>query len=673
MVEIKVLPSETIDKIAAGEVVERPLNVVKELVENALDAGATRISVEIKDGGIALIRVTDNGCGIEASQVANAFVRHATSKIDDESDLVGVQTLGFRGEALSSIAAVSRVEMITKTRDSLMATRVVIEGESEPQISEVGAPDGTTVIIRDLFYNTLPRRKFLRQPATEGSYVSDLMQHMALARPDVAMKCTAAGKEVFHTSGSGDTWENAYRILGKETAASLVTITDEMPGVRLSGYIARTDCVRNNRKFEYFYIDGRYVHSALLSKAVEEGYHRFLMQHRFPLVILYLDTDPGEVDVNVHPTKMEVRFGDERGLYDFVAAAVRNRLHELELIPKQTLADTHKPSKPGEHRGFEAEVRQGTDRGADLEADNGNAGWSDAETGKRTAGESDIEVVKGADREGDAEAGIGAGKGLDSTEIQLPFSDAECHSGGPRTPEPFESRRIEKAVAEDKALISPVMARHEESIQEELPERIIAASNMPRFCIIGQVFDTYWLVAYEDELLIVDQHAAHEKVNYERLMKRMGSSEACTQLLVVPIICTLTASENETLAEYGDAFEKLGYEVERYGSRDVAIRGVPTDLYGASDAGALFTEVLDELAGSIGTRSKPDLDAVTDKIASMSCKAAVKGLHAMSAIEAQALIAELLTLNEPYTCPHGRPTVISISRSEMEKRFGRVQ
>lgn len=610
MAQIHVLDSGTIDKIAAGEVVERPASVVKELVENAVDAGADAVTVEIREGGIALIRVTDNGCGIEASQVRKAFLRHATSKISQAEDLQHIHSLGFRGEALSSICAVAKVELITKTPDSLTGIRYLCEGAEEKEFAEVGAPDGTTILVRNLFFNTPVRRKFLRQPQTEGSYIVELMEHIALSRPDVSFKLLINGQIRFHTSGNGNLKEVIYRIYGREVSQNLVEMSFEKEGLQISGYLGKPVLNRSNRNFENHFINGRYIKSTLLSKAVEEGYSQYLMQHKFPFTALHFRLAADLVDVNVHPTKMDVRFTEAEHIFDAVADAVAQTLQKQEMIP-EALLETRTPEE----------------------------------------------------------------------EQSAPVNPAEKAA----VPEPFERVRTKqfqvmeemKYEAEMPRLLdrmqNPAWSQSREAAEQPVQldffeDKLLAKENREEYRILGQIFDTYWLIAFRDKLFIIDQHAAHEKVKYERLIRHYREKDIVSQSLNPPIVVTLTAKEEQALSEYEEVFLRLGFQIEHFGGSEFALRGVPTDLYGCSER-ELFLDVLDELAE--GPLYK-NLTVVEEKLASMACKAAVKGNNRLAAAEMETLIDELLTLDNPYNCPHGRPTIISMSKYEIEKKFKRI-
>lgn len=610
MAEIHLLNQDTIDKIAAGEVVERPLSVVKELTENAIDAGATAISVEIKEGGISLIRVTDNGCGIERSQIQKAFLRHATSKITEAEDLNHIHSLGFRGEALSSIAAVSQMELITKTPEAFTATHYRIEGGVEKSIEEIGAPNGTTFIVRNLFYNVPARRKFLKQPQTEGSYVADMMEHLALSRPDISIKFMINGQIRFQTSGNNNLKEVIYRIYGKEMVDNLLDFTYEGNGIQISGYLGKPEINRSNRNFENFFVNQRYVRNTVLEKAVEEGYRAYLMQHKFPFCILHFTFLPEDIDVNVHPAKMEIRIHNGNEIYDCISNEIRERLHQMELIPSVSLLE-----EP----------------------------------------------------------------------VQKPVIE--------KAPEPFETKRIEiqeeetpYRVSLSKIIGEPAQPQQEHSIHDNIikanehilvekpvqmdlfEERFIDEKSREDYKILGQIFDTYWLIAFQDKLFIMDQHAAHEKVKYEKFLKEFLNKEIISQQVSPPVVLNLDSRESQVLAEMLDYFTQLGFEIEDFGTGSYTLRSMPVDLYGCNEL-EFFREILDELCEN---PMKDQPDVILNKLASMACKAAVKGNNSLTFEEVGALLDELLTLDNPYHCPHGRPTLISMSKYEIEKKFKRI-
>ena len=687
---IHVLDSRTIDRIAAGEVVERPASAVKELVENAIDAGSTAITVEAKEGGIEFIRVTDNGCGIEREQLPTAFLRHATSKIEDADDLNHIASLGFRGEALSSIAAVSRVEIITKRKENLTGTRMVLEGAKEQSIDEIGAPDGTTFLMRNLFFNTPVRRKFLKQPATEGSYITDLMEHLALSRPDISFKFVLGNQTRFHTSGNGDLREVIYRIYGREIAAQLVPIQMEENGIKVEGYLGKTVLVRSNRNFEIYFINGRFIRSGVIAKAIEEGYKQYLMQHKFPLCVLHITMDTETVDVNVHPSKMDVRFSDGTAFARMLSEKIATTLRNREMIPDASLEDEKSIQK-----------KEQDDRKASWKEHTPEAFEKKREESYRVMEAAKYEAVPKDRREfiqkpiwQEAHAGI-------QTSIRKPESiSARTEEPNPVTAATPETKEddffVEAAPLEPRAetssepVICPetaeVIEPKEDSPAQTQPEdkepgvkdvqqmnlfeeKLLSVQNRSRYRIIGQVFDTYWLIQFEDKLFIIDQHAAHEKVKYERLMKQFHEKSVISQRLMPPIIVSLTGQEESILHTYEDAFAQLGFEIEAFGGNEYALRSVPVDLYGCSER-ELFLAVLDELSQETGNRGS--FQVIEEKIASMSCKAAVKGNNRLSIQEAEQLIDELLTLDNPYNCPHGRPTIIIMTETDLEKKFKRI-
>ena len=643
MAEIHVLDSQTVDKIAAGEVVERPLNVVKELVENAIDASATAVTVEIKEGGIAFIRVTDNGSGIETAQVKRAFLRHATSKIQTAEDLTSVVSLGFRGEALSSIAAVSQVELITKTRDSLTGIRFCMEGGKEKGLEEIGAPDGTTVIVRNLFFNMPVRKKFLKQPVTEAGYISDLMEHLALCRPDVSFQYIQNGQVRFHTSGNGDLKEVIYRIYGRDVAANLVEIKSDTVSMKISGFLGKPILNRANRNFETYFVNGRYIKSRTVSKAIEDGFQEYLMQHKYPFAVLHLNFEPDAVDVNVHPTKMDVRFSDSQAVYDFISSSIVATLRVREMIPGAILNEdeTRKKAEKPERAPEPFEVRR-----------QANQAFQTSPAASCVQEDIKYQVVEQSAGTTEPTASRGMQRILGNTNIV-------------NTPSEAKPTGIIKA-SETVIVQKPVQ-------MDLFEEKILSPKARGEYRILGQVFDTYWIVAFQDKLFFVDQHAAHEKVKYERLMKQYQTKQMVSQNLNPPVVVSLTGREETVLKEYEEYFKELGFTVEEFGGNEYALRSVPMDLYGCGEK-ELFEAVLDELVDSFGGNASKggNPTVVAEKIASMACKAAVKGNMRMSLAEMEALIDELLTLKNPYNCPHGRPTIFSMSKYEIEKKFKRI-
>lgn len=641
MPQIHLLSQSTIDKIAAGEVVERPASVVKELVENAIDAGAKAVTVELKEGGISLIRVTDNGCGIEKEQIKRAFLRHATSKIQSIEDLGFVESLGFRGEALSSIAAVAQVEVITKTREALTGIKYSVAGGKEEDLEEVGAPSGTTFLVRNLFYNTPARKKFLKQPQTEGGYVSDLMEHIALSRADISFKFVNNGQVRFHTSGNGDLKEVIYRIYGRDTANALIPFSIHDNLCRISGFLGKPECNRANRSFELYFVNGRFVKDDVISKALEEGYRQYVMQHKFPFAVFHMEMDPQEIDVNVHPSKMQIRIHRGKELYELISKEVHDKLKETELIPSVVLTEEkekkeplHTP-EPFETKRIENMVKE------ELSV-------------YKAASDSENETVQKPF------------KALPEIKMQdsLPKSLTSRVFGGESTVNAVKNEGIHANVIKaDEHIIV------EKPVQLNLfEEKILTPKSRENYRILGQLFSTYWLIAFQDKLLILDQHAAHEKVKYERLLKELEEKNISSQMLNPPVILNLSGREEELLKEYLSFFEKMGFEIEEFGSGAYALRSIPTDLYGCQEK-ELFLTVLDELSEDT-VKGKPEV--ILQKLASMACKAAVKGNSRMSEAGAAALLDELLTLENPYHCPHGRPTMISMSQYEIEKKFKRI-
>lgn len=617
MPNIAILNQETIDKIAAGEVVERPCSVVKELVENAIDAGSTAITVEIKEGGISFIRITDNGCGIERDQVAVAFYRHSTSKIRSAEDLLTVKSLGFRGEALSSISAVARVELITKTYDELTGTRYVIEGSKELSNEEIGAPDGTTFIVKDLFYNVPARRKFLKTAQTEGSYISDMVEKLALSHPDISFKFINNNQTKLHTSGNGNRKDIIYHIFGREISSSLLAVKHECEYFKVEGFIGKPVITRGNRNYENYFINGRYVKSNILSRAIEEAYKSFLMQHQYPFTVLYF-TFFSELDVNVHPTKMELRFDNNNEIYVELCDTIYAILSHKEMIPEVPVDSTPAPKKivheykepipePFEKRRIN-EVR--------------------AAESRSVYGQSVTSTVKN-------------------------YSATEPAAKAPETSTAYEPAHVVTGTQQTLGDYDKVF---------------LTESAKKQFSIIGQLFKTYWLIEFEDKLYIIDQHAAHEKVLYEKTMARLANKDFTSQRISPPIVMTLDARESEMLEKYRPQIEQFGYEVEHFGGKEYMISAIPDNLFNI-DMKDLFIEMLDDFSNSTG-RQTPDI--ITEKVASMSCKAAVKGNDKLTLPEINKLIDELLSLDNPYNCPHGRPTIISMSKYEIEKKFKRI-
>ena len=630
MKKIAVLDQNTIDKIAAGEVVERPASVVKELVENAVDAGSTAITVEIKDGGISFIRVTDNGGGIPKEQVPLALLRHATSKIERVEDLLQISSLGFRGEALSSISAVSQMEVITKTQEALTGVRYIIEGGQEKALEEIGAPCGTTMLVRNLFYNTPARGKFLKTAMTEAGYVSSYMEQLALSHQDISFKYMVNGQTRLHTSGNSNLKDVIYGIYGRDITRELIPIQFEAPGIEISGFIGKPVIARGNRNFENYYINGRYVKSKLLMKAIEEAYKPYMMQHKYPFVCLHYTIDGEAIDVNVHPTKMEVRFQNQSAVYNATYDAIQEALAGKELIPEVELEKKEKDLKKQKITApepFETvyKQQQSVKQSASYVKEEPLA-YVPKPVGLRPAtGNSAAPQVSSIDS---------AAKSMVQSEIKEQRTMPE---ESPKQMELFED-----------VLLSPkARLRHR---------------------IIGQLFDTYWLVEYDDKFYIIDQHAAHEKVLYEKLLKEYANKEVLSQMISPAQVISLNLQEDALMKANMDVFREFGFEISEFGGREYSIHAVPVDLYGSS-VQEFFVEILDSLENE---HTKQPLELITGKLATAACKAAVKGNNTLSLKEADQLIEQLLGLENPYHCPHGRPTIVSMTKYELEKKFKRI-
>lgn len=716
MPEIKLLDSQTIDKIAAGEVVEKPASVVKELVENAMDAGAKAITVEIKGGGIDLIRITDDGCGIDASQLPKAFLRHATSKIESDADLFYLQTLGFRGEALASISAVAQVEMITKTKDSLTGTRIVIEGGVQKELEEIGAPDGTTILVRNLFYNTPARKKFLKSAMTEGTHIVELMQHMALSMPAMSFKLVVNNAVKFHTSGNGDLKEVIYRIYGRDTTKALIPVKVEQDGITIEGYLGKPELSRANRAFENYFVNRRYVRSNFISKGIEEGYKGFMMQHQFPFCVLHINVDTTALDVNVHPTKMQVRMSNQEQLVRTLVDSIHNSLSGKEMIPEAKLVkeevaeerittpEPFEKERLKEWKESEAERVRADKGGAQVPGTENLANKPSITSAENSAEEKkedyiDLTVVKRpfSNPEIKLNPTIGVMPEKKRFESDLFFADEDDINAKVETDESGVNRESdEDDSAKDSKVLTdinladaskltvldhsnavsnkPVSPFAQEMIIEKpeqmdlFEEKLLTEEKRRDFKVLGQVFKTYWLIEFEDKLYVMDQHAAHEKVKFEAFMEKYREKEILSQNLAPAIVVSLSPSDSLVYEEHKDVFEGFGFEIDSFGGNELMLRAIPVDLYGA-DAKEMFLAILEELAQ---VHSAGRIEIIEDRIATMACKAAVKGNNAMTFEEVSALLDQLLTLENPYQCPHGRPTMFSMTKYEIEKKFKRI-
>ena len=779
MRKIAVLDKHTIDKIAAGEVVERPSSVVKELVENSIDAGATAVTVEITDGGKKLIRITDNGGGIEAAQVPTAFLSHATSKIEKVEDLENIASLGFRGEALSSIAAVSQVELITKTPSAISGVRYVIEGGVEQSMEEMGAPDGTTFLVRNLFYNTPARSKFLKSDTSEANYIGTMMEQLALSHPEISFKYIQNKQVKLHTSGNYNVKDVIYNVYGRDMAKALLDVSYENDFMKIEGFAGKPEVSRGNRSFENYYVNGRFVKNNIITKAIEDAYKGFVMQHKFPFVSLHIQMTGNDLDVNVHPRKLEVRFARGTEVYDAIYEAVHNALLHRELIPvvpvgkeervpkaaavsrgavPEPFEKSRRPEpgygnmagnlvqagKPflqnggkmsggyGSSSGYpfgsmlreqavyqakpfskeEEALFAGTLKAAaqadEMAADVGKTNdgssqaggapndmqdkpgaqlgnleteqsaqtaQSEAYTGKNLESQGMTPVGQNMDKSGMSglEAGNSADFQPEDVQAQNPGQIAEQGIGFQAADTVLLLRDSESS-AEASSKVSDTESGAEPVSQESpqqlelFHEKLLAPESRSRHKLIGQLFDTYWLVEFENQFYIIDQHAAHEKVNYERFVKRFKEQTIESQYLSPPLVVTLNMEEQARLKANEEYFRQYGFEIEPFGGREYCISAVPSNLYGFHEE-ELFLEMLDNLGGE---GSKDAFNLFTTRLATMACKAAVKGNHQMSALEADKLIDELLTLDNPYNCPHGRPTIIAMTKTEIEKKFRRI-
>ena len=713
MKTISVLDKNTIDKIAAGEVIERPSSIVKELVENAIDAGSNAVTVEIKDGGTTLVRITDNGEGIAPSEVKKAFMRHATSKITKAEDLFGITSLGFRGEALSSIAAVCQVELITKTAGELTGVRYVIEGgeEKTPEPEEIGAPEGTTFKVRNVFYNTPVRRKFLKSPQTEAGYINDLMERLALSHPEVSFKFINNNQNRLHTSGNSNLKDIIYGIYGREITANLVEVHGKAPFGTLTGYIGKPIISRGNRNYENYFINGRYIRSSIISKAIEDAYKNFMMQHKYPFTVLHFQLDGDLLDVNVHPTKMELRFSDQEGMYRLVYETVRNALVGREMIPdvhvgKEAPAPKEPPKKESFPEPFEVKRREAmmqekraeakktaatiyatpgtnatrTEAAASIVRERPNYSSSREEGGfAKSLYEVPENLIKPTERKVDEQAEMekwtSEGKNPALKLQARPATNDTTTAPSAAMETPTSAKPAEAELPPESPIPPAVLSESEPATSVQSPkqmdlfeEKLLSKEHIKEHRIIGQLFETYWLVEFHEKLYIIDQHAAHEKVLFERTMKSLKDKEYTAQQISPPLIVSLSIKEQELLNKYMKNFETIGFEIEPFGGDEFSIRAIPGNLFGLAERD-VFLEMLDSLDKDTGRVSE---DLINEKIASMSCKAAVKGNHRLSEKEAEALIDELLTLDNPYNCPHGRPTIIAMSKYELEKKFKRI-
>ena len=667
MPEIQLLDQATINQIAAGEVIDRPSSVVKELLENAIDAKATAITVEIKDGGISFIRITDNGCGIEKDQVRKAFLRHATSKLHTIDDLLDIGSLGFRGEALSSIAAIAQVELISKPPEAMLGISYQIEDGEEKSLTQIGAPDGTTILVRNLFYHVPARKKFLKTAATEGNYINQLMENMAMLRPDISMRFINGGQNKLYTSGNGRLKDLIYTIYGREISSNVLEINYECPLFAVTGYIGKPIISRGNRTFENYYINGRFVKSRLIAAAIEQAYKPFMMQHRYPFTVLHIKIKPELIDVNVHPAKMEVRFQQENEIYELLAGAIENTLRGKEFIPdvsddgkaEKKVQEKQKLPEPFEQRRLQAMKEIIPPPPAEHKTQNEQKPSAEHKTQSEQKLPRNEEQPKVPSKLSEPVCEYKAEK---KQTIKDSDSKWESASG------------IHKRIGQDVSqTVNQMPTQPEQKLEKPeqqtlFTEPLLSEKARIHHRLIGQLFDTYWLIQYGNQLYIMDQHAAHEKVNYERLMEAYRKKERITQFVSPPMVISLTRAEEAILEEFKSEFERIGFTIEAYGGREYAISEIPANLYGINEK-ELFLEMLSDLEDR-GSMQPSEL--IASKLASMSCKAAIKGGQKISFQEADALVSQLLTLENPYACPHGRPTIITMTKYELEKKFKRI-
>lgn len=679
MPEIQLLDQATINQIAAGEVIDRPSSVVKELLENAIDAKATAITVEIKDGGISFIRITDNGCGIEKDQVRKAFLRHATSKLHTIDDLLDIGSLGFRGEALSSIAAIAQVELISKPPEAMLGISYQIEDGEEKSLTQIGAPDGTTILVRNLFYHVPARKKFLKTAATEGNYINQLMENMAMLRPDISMRFINGGQNKLYTSGNGRLKDLIYTIYGREISSNVLEINYECPLFAVTGYIGKPIISRGNRTFENYYINGRFVKSRLIAAAIEQAYKPFMMQHRYPFTVLHIKIKPELIDVNVHPAKMEVRFQQENEIYELLAGAIENTLRGKEFIPdvsddgkaEKKVQEKQKLPEPFEQRRLQAMKEIIPPPPAEHKTQNE----------QKPSAEHKTQSEQKLFTENKTQSEQKLPRNEEQPKVPSKLSEPVCEYKAEKkqtikdSDSKWESASgIHKRIGQDVSqTVNQMPTQPEQKLEKPeqqtlFTEPLLSEKARIHHRLIGQLFDTYWLIQYGNQLYIMDQHAAHEKVNYERLMEAYRKKERITQFVSPPMVISLTRAEEAILEEFKSEFERIGFTIEPYGGREYAISEIPANLYGINEK-ELFLEMLSDLEDR-GSMQPSEL--IASKLASMSCKAAIKGGQKISFKEADALVSQLLTLENPYACPHGRPTIITMTKYELEKKFKRI-
>lgn len=650
---IQLLDQATINQIAAGEVIERPSAVVKELVENAIDAGATAVTVEIKEGGIGFIRITDNGLGIAKEDIPIAFQRHSTSKIKSAEDLLHISSLGFRGEALSSICAVSQVELVTKTRSSFMGIRYVIEGGIEKTLEEIGCPEGTTFIVRNLFYNTPARRKFLKTAATEAGYIGDLMERLSVSHPEISFKFMNNNQLKLHTSGNGKLKDVIYHIYGREITAQTLEVHHKTEIAAVTGYICKPVVARGNRNHMNYFINGRYIKSNIIHKAIEDAYKPYMMSHRYPFTVLHFSIDSKYIDVNVHPTKMEIRFTNQEAIYQIIQQTLSELLKYKELIPEVSLEQMKKTTVSTKTAAFQKAPEPFETTRIKEEKTNVKTVFLEEEAAAYSSSNQSISAKPDI-------------KAISSRNLVQEKTNKKMKH-------PDEHKEKIEALKEWNKLETENNNSKEESVSKNeqlnlFENKLLSNEGQKKHKIIGQIFRTYWIIEYEDKMFLIDQHAAHEKVLYEKLMKSLKEKKFLSQMLEPPLILSLSMREEEALKKNKDVLAQLGFEIEAFGGKEYSVRGVPADLLGIAQKDLLI-ELIDTLVEDTPAKTS---ELILEKAASMSCKAAVKGNQNLSFQEAETLIDYLMTLENPYHCPHGRPVIVSMSKYEIEKKFKRI-
>lgn len=698
---IQVLDKNTIDKIAAGEVIERPSSVVKELVENAIDAKATAITIEIKDGGISFIRVTDNGTGISKEDIPLAFLRHSTSKIKSVEDLISIKSLGFRGEALSSISSVAQVELITKTSDNFTGYRYVIEGGEEKSMEEAGVPDGTTFIVRNLFYNTPVRRKFLKTATTEAGYINALIEHLSLSHPDVSFRFINNNQNKLHTSGNTNLKDIIYSVYGRDITRNLIQVSAKTQDIQIDGFIGKPMICRGNRSYENYYINGRYIKSGIITKAIEEAYKGHIMPHNYPFTALHFTINQEILDVNVHPTKMELRFSKNEFVYNFVLSVIKNALEQRELIPEVRVNEP--PSVKAQRGEFNVNSILNNNANSSSSINRTFNNYTNGRDNLPKENVTNTSNLNNSIKEAVAHYGGYQGNTFNAGQSKVDSNVHKCFNENKekevlasplldnnikkdislknesvqndnkfekeRLPEPFEKKRSELMVKQDAIAIEQAKQADMKATQMSMFEdKLLDKTNTIQYRIIGQLFDTYWLIEFEDKFYMMDQHAAHEKVLYERFMKRLANKQMDSQMIMPPVILSVNMREQQVLVENMDIFKSLGYEIEEFGGNEYKVMGMPSNLPKV-DCKQLLIDMLDNLVDD-SNRNTPEI--ITERIASMSCKAAVKGNNRLSMQEAKELMKELMEADNPYNCPHGRPTLIMMTKYEIEKKFKRI-